>query len=67
MAMTSSAKQRLAYVLAPSHSGSTLLAMLLASHPDVTTVGELNAAALKHWDLVEQTCFDWVSCARAKP
>jgi hypothetical protein len=32
---------RLAYILAASHSGSTLLAMLLGSHPDVCTVGEL--------------------------
>lgn len=39
-------RQRLAYILGPSHSGSTLLALLLASHPDVTTVGELNASAI---------------------
>jgi len=32
---------RLAYLLAASHSGSTLLAMLLGAHPDVCTVGEL--------------------------
>lgn len=32
---------RLLYILAASHSGSTLLAMLLGSHPDVVTVGEL--------------------------
>ncbi len=36
----------MAYILAPSHSGSTLLAMLLASHPQVTTVGELNLSAV---------------------
>ena len=29
------------YILAASHSGSTLLTMLLNSHPDVATVGEL--------------------------
>jgi hypothetical protein len=34
---------RLAYILGASHSGSTLLAMLLASHPDACTAGELNA------------------------
>jgi hypothetical protein len=33
----------LVYILAPSHSGSTLLAMLLGAHPDVCTVGELKA------------------------
>lgn len=32
---------RLAYILAASHSGSTLLTMLLNSHPDVATIGEL--------------------------
>ena len=32
---------RLVYILAASHSGSTLLTMLLNSHPDVATVGEL--------------------------
>ena len=37
---------RLTYILAPSHSGSTLLSLLLSSHPDVTTVGEINVSAL---------------------
>ena len=32
-----------AYILAPAHSGSTLLAMLLASHPQVVSVGETSA------------------------
>jgi len=32
---------QLTYVLAASHSGSTLLTMLLNSHPDVATIGEL--------------------------
>jgi hypothetical protein len=40
------AHQRLGYILAPSHSGSTLLAMLLNSHPEVCTVGELKFTAL---------------------
>lgn len=34
-------KARLAYILAASHSGSTLLAMLLGAHPQACTVGEL--------------------------
>jgi hypothetical protein len=34
------------YILAASHSGSTLLAMLLNAHPDVCTVGELKATSL---------------------
>jgi hypothetical protein len=33
----------LAYILAASHSGSTLLALLLNSHPQVCTVGEMKA------------------------
>jgi hypothetical protein len=39
-------KPRLAYLLAASHSGSTLLAMLLGSHPEVCTVGELKATGI---------------------
>jgi hypothetical protein len=39
-------KPRLAYILAASHSGSTLLAMLLGSHPEVCTVGELKVTSL---------------------
>jgi len=35
---------KLAYILAASHSGSTLLSMLLASHEQVATVGELKLA-----------------------
>jgi len=37
---------KLAYILAASHSGSTLLAMLLGAHPDTCTVGELKATNL---------------------
>lgn len=37
---------RVAYILAPSHSGSTLLAMLLGAHPDACTVGELKVSRL---------------------
>jgi len=36
---------KLAYILAASHSGSTLLSMLLASHPQIATVGELKLSA----------------------
>ena len=32
---------RLAYIAASSHSGSTLLAMLLGAHPQACTAGEL--------------------------
>jgi hypothetical protein len=37
---------RLAYLLAASHSGSTLLAMLLGAQPGACTVGELKATHL---------------------
>jgi hypothetical protein len=36
----------LVYILAASHSGSTLTAMLLGAHPEVATVGELKATSL---------------------
>jgi len=36
---------QLAYILAASHSGSTLLSMLLASHRRVATVGELKLSS----------------------
>jgi hypothetical protein len=49
-------RHRIAYVLAPSHSGSTLLAMLLASHPQVTTVGELNLSAVDDPDHYPCSC-----------
>lgn len=39
-------KIRLVYALAASHSGSTLLTMLLASHPDICTTGELKLTSL---------------------
>jgi hypothetical protein len=39
-------KTQLIYILAASHSGSTLLAMLLGRHPDVYTVGELKSTSL---------------------
>lgn len=45
-ATNSEGKPAVAYILAASHSGSTLLAMLLASHPDLCTTGELKATAL---------------------
>ena len=37
---------QLAYILSASHSGSTLLAMLLGAHPEACTVGELKATGL---------------------
>jgi hypothetical protein len=36
----------LVYILAASHSGSTLLALLLGRHPEISTIGELKLTAL---------------------
>jgi sulfotransferase family protein len=38
-------KPAVVYLLAASHSGSTLLALLLAGHPDICTTGELKATS----------------------
>lgn len=40
------ARARLVYLLAASHSGTTLTALLLASHPAIATVGELKQTSL---------------------
>lgn len=37
----SAGRPQLCYISAASHSGSTLLAMLLNAHPDICTIGEL--------------------------
>lgn len=47
---------KLVYILAASHSGSTLLAMLLGSHPEVCTVGELKFTSLGDIDLYRCSC-----------
>ncbi len=39
-------KRRLAYIMGPNYSGSTLLTLLLADHPQIATVGELKASAM---------------------
>lgn len=53
---TSGQPIRLVYLLAASHSGSTLLAMLLGSHPEICTVGELKATALGNIDEYRCSC-----------
>src|SRR5689334_5532357 len=44
--LSTSRRPRLAYILGASHSGSTLLAMLLGAHPEACTVGQLGADTL---------------------
>lgn len=38
--------RKLIYIMGPSYSGSTLLTLLLADHPDIATVGELKATSM---------------------
>jgi hypothetical protein len=47
---------RLAYLLAASHSGSTLLAMLLGAQPGACTAGELKATSLGDPDQYRCSC-----------
>jgi len=54
--MNNSKKVNLVYLLAASHSGSTLTAMLLGAHPDVCTVGELKANSFGNVDEYRCSC-----------
>ena len=47
---------QLVYILAASHSGSTLTAMLLNAHPDVCTVGELKMSRFSAADRYRCSC-----------
>lgn len=57
-------RRRLVYVLAASHSGSTLLSMLLAAHPEICTVGELKATI--HDDVDRYSCSCGVNIRRCR-
>ena len=50
------APPRLAYLLAASHSGSTLLTMLLGAQPGACTAGELKATSLGDADAYRCSC-----------
>lgn len=59
------------YILGASHSGSTLLAMLLNVHPDVTTIGETGTGTMGDIDTYRCSCGElikdcsfWKSVAR---
>ena len=54
--MKESGKIHLVYILSASHSGSTMLAMLLGAHPEVCTVGELKATSLGDSDRYLCSC-----------
>jgi len=53
---------QLVYILAASHSGSTLLSMLLGSHPQVATIGEikLSPSAIGEVGLYRCSCGEFI-------
>ncbi len=60
------AMMQLAYILAASHSGSTLLSMLLGSHPQIATIGEMNLSprAMGNLDRYRCSCGQFIrQCA----
>jgi hypothetical protein len=67
-----SAPARMAYILSASHSGSTLLAMLLGAQAKACTVGELRAPNLGAIDVYQcscgrriKECEFWIQVSRA--
>ncbi len=44
------------YIMSPSYSGSTLLTFLLASHPEIATIGELKATHMGDIDAYDCSC-----------
>jgi len=46
----------IAYILAASHSGSTLLSMVLGSHPQIATIGEMKLSSKAMGDLDHYRC-----------
>lgn len=52
----STPRTRLVYLLAASHSGSTLVGLLLGSHPEISTVGELKFTSLGDIDRYRCSC-----------
>ncbi len=54
--MSTLRRSRVAYLLAASHSGSTLTAMLLNSHPEIVTSGELKITSLGNIDAYRCSC-----------
>jgi hypothetical protein len=51
---------KVAYILAASHSGSTLLSLLLGVHPKIASIGEMKLSAAAIGDIVLYRC----SCGR---
>lgn len=57
-------RMKYAYILAASHSGSTLQAMLLNAHPDICTAGELKATNLGDTDAYLCSCGERIRLCR---
>lgn len=55
-----SVRKRIVYILAASHSGSTLLAMMLGSHPEICTVGELKLTSLENVERYRCSCLEFI-------
>jgi hypothetical protein len=53
-------RTRLVYLLAASHSGSTLVGLLLGSHPEISTVGELKFTSLGDIDRYRCSCGEFL-------
>jgi len=49
-------KRNLVYIMSPSYSGSTLLTYLLATHSEISTIGELKATSLGDIDSYVCSC-----------
>ena len=52
--MVDERRQQLLYITSPSYSGSTLLTLLLAQHPEIVTIGEVKATS--RGDIEEYFC-----------
>jgi hypothetical protein len=53
-------RTRLVYLLAASHSGSTLLSLLLGSHPEICTIGELKLTSLGDLERYRCSCGEFL-------
>lgn len=49
-------RRRLAYIMGPNYSGSTLLTLLMANHPQIATIGEIKATSMGDIDTYHCSC-----------
>ena len=56
-------RHKLIYILSPSYSGSTLLTLLMANHPQIGTIGELKATSMGDIESYRCSCGNYIkSC-----